>query len=83
MIAHHARRGLAAGTTGTDRNAPIGTIAARGVPLILTPVPLAPGFARLGIVRFQMHAGETVGKAEIEATLDGGTTTTVHAIVGN
>jgi hypothetical protein len=30
-----------------------------------------------------MHAGETVGKAEIEATLDGGTTTTVHAIVGN
>jgi hypothetical protein len=62
---------------------PIGTVAAHGVPVTLTPVALPPGFARLGIVRFQIRAGETVGTAEIEATLDGGTMTTVHAMVSN
>lgn len=62
---------------------PIGKIAARGVPLSLTLVPLGPGFARLGIVRFQVHAGGTLGAAEIEAELDGGTTTTIHVTVSN
>ncbi len=60
---------------------PIGTIESRGVPLTLVPQPFGPGFARLGIVSFEIHAGSTVGMAEIEAKLDGGTSTTLHVIV--
>ncbi len=60
---------------------PIGTIESRGVPLTLVPQPFGPGFARLGIVRFEIRAGSTAGMAEIEAKLDGGTTATLHVIV--
>jgi hypothetical protein len=60
---------------------PIGTIEAHGVPVTLVPHPFGPGFARLGIVEFNVQAGQTPGNAEIEAKLDGGTMTTIHVIV--
>ena len=59
----------------------IGTITTRGVPLTLTPVPLGPGFARLGIVRIQAAAGGVPGQAVVEAQLVGGPPYTLHLAV--
>lgn len=60
----------------------IGTIESSGVPVTLIPHPFGPGFARLGLVEYEVQAGETPGAAEIEAKLDGGNSTTIHIFVG-
>jgi hypothetical protein len=61
--------------------APIGTISRRGVPVTLKAEPFGPGFARLGIVRFQVTAGSQPGAASIDAQLQGGTRYTLQVIV--
>jgi hypothetical protein len=65
----------------SDEN-PIGTITHSGVPIKLKPERFGPGFARLGIVRFDVTAGRVPGKAEIKAQLYGGTNYTLNVIVG-
>jgi hypothetical protein len=60
---------------------PIGAITASGVPLTLKPESFGPGFARLGVVRFQATAGTAVGTAEITARVTGGTSYTLRLIV--
>jgi hypothetical protein len=60
---------------------PIGTITARGVPITLTPEAFGPGFARLGIVRFDVQAGMRSGEATIQAALQGGAACTIHVLV--
>ncbi len=59
----------------------IGAIVTRGVPIVLTPVPIGPGFSRLGIVEVRAKAGATPGVAEIAASLVGGASSGVHLIV--
>jgi hypothetical protein len=59
----------------------IGMVTQRGVPLTFKPVPFGPGFARVGIVRFQVIAGSVPGVAEIDAQLQGGPRYTLHVIV--
>ena len=61
--------------------APIGTVSQRGAPVTLKPEPFGPGFARLGIVRFQVTAGSQPGVASIDAQLQGGTRYTLQMIV--
>jgi hypothetical protein len=60
---------------------PIGSISANGVPVVLTPQPFGPGFARLGVVEVHAKAGSTAGMAKITAALNGGTHYTIHLIV--
>lgn len=60
---------------------PIGTITVSGAAVTLKPESFGPGFARLGIVRFQATAGNAVGTAEITARVTGGTSYTLHLFV--
>ena len=60
---------------------PIGMVSKRGVPVTLKPEPFGPGFARLGIVRFQVTAGSQPGVASIDAQLQGGPSYTLQVIV--
>ena len=60
---------------------PIGKVTTRGVQLTLTPVAFGPGFARLGIVRFQATAGTQTGTAEINAQLTGGPVYALHVVI--
>lgn len=60
---------------------PVGSIKSEGVPVTLTPVPFGPGFARLGIVRVDVRAGNRPGTAEIVAALDGGTRYAITLVV--
>ena len=64
-----------------DEN-PIGTVTRSGVPIELKPEHFGPGFARLGIVRFDVTGGPVPGKAEIKAQLQSGTNCTLNVIVG-
>jgi hypothetical protein len=49
--------------------------------LTLLPVPLGPGFARLGVVRFRVLAGPVTGTAEITAQMAGGPAHTLRVVV--
>jgi hypothetical protein len=61
---------------------PIGTVTQSGVPIKLKLVHFGPGFARLGIVRFDVAGGPSTGNAEIKAQLFGGTSYTLNIVVG-
>ncbi len=60
---------------------PIGEISRRGVPVALKPEAFGPGFARLGIVRFEVQADGVPGVAEIDAQLNGGPPYALHVVV--
>ena len=60
---------------------PIGSIAIHGVPMTLKPESFGPGYARLGIIRAHATAGRQPGTAEVEAKLDGGTSTILRLVV--
>ena len=60
---------------------PIGTITARGASIALTPEAFGPGFARLGIVRFHLQAGNMPGEGTIQADLQGGAGCSIHVLV--
>jgi hypothetical protein len=59
----------------------IGSITTQGVPVALTPQAFGPGFSRLGVIELRAKGGSTPGAAQIVASLDGGTQTTIHLIV--
>ena len=59
----------------------IGMVTQRGVSLTFKPEPFGPGFARVGIVRFQVTAGSVPGVAEIDAQLQGGPRYTLRVVV--
>ena len=50
----------------------IGTVTLSGVPITLKPEPFGPGYSRLGIARFHVTAGSTIGSAGITVQLTGG-----------
>ncbi len=60
---------------------PIGSIVVKGVPVMLTPQALGPGFSRLEIVEVRAKAGMTPGTAEIVAALEGGTQYVINLVV--
>jgi hypothetical protein len=60
---------------------PIGTVTQHGVPVTLKLESFGPGFARLGIVRFNVTGGLAPGLVEIDAQLQGGPRYTLHVVV--